>query len=301
MRLFLVYQRAEITAMTNPLTQLDTETGNRAVSFFMPAYNCERTIEASVESIMAGNFSNGDELIIVNDASADKTADVIERIRGRFPAVVALHHDKNRGGAAARNTAVEHSSNELLFCLDSDNLLLPGSVAALREHLFLSKAQVAAFGELRYFREKPADSSETVRFPALTTLETCFSDTTVPGASGNYLFTKKSWEVAGGYPEFAGALDTWGFGFRQIVTGSKMVTLAGTWYFHRNGYDSYFAREAKNGSIPLIAIQIVAPYFNIFEERSIRYMTSRKGRSCWFFRLKKHPMRIKKEFRAKKS
>jgi glycosyltransferase involved in cell wall biosynthesis len=283
--------------MTNkPSMNSGRENGNQPVSYFMPAYNCEKTIEASVASIMEGNFLEGDELIIVNDASTDGTASVCERICGRYPATIVLHHAKNRGGAAARNTAIEHAKNSLLFCLDSDNLLVPGSVSALKEHLALTSAQVAAFGELRYFKETPDDSSQTVRFPAETTLETCFRDNTVPGASGNYLFTKQSWEAAGGYPEFAGALDTWGFGFRQIVTGAKMVALPASWYFHRNGYDSYFAREAKNGTIPLVAIQIVAPWFDIFEERSIRYMTGKKGRRCWFFRLKKHPIRIKKKY-----
>jgi glycosyltransferase involved in cell wall biosynthesis len=273
------------------------EMRSRAISFFMPAYNCEKTIEASVESIMEGNFGEGDELIIVNDASTDMTAAAIERVQRRYPGTIVLTHEKNKGGAAARNTAVEHARNELLFCLDSDNLLVAGRVSALKNRLLQSAAHVALFEEFKYFKNIPSDSTETVRFPPVMTPEAYFRDTTVPGASGNYLFTKHSWKMAGGYPEFAGALDTWGFGFRQIVTGARMVTLPGSWYFHRYGYDSYFTREARKEKIPLVAIQIVAPYFHIFEERSIRYMTSKKGRRCWFYRVKKHPIYLKREYR----
>jgi glycosyltransferase involved in cell wall biosynthesis len=272
----------------------------QAVSFFIPAFNCGKTIEESVESIMQGNFSGDDELIIVDDGSTDDTGEAIRRIQSKYPRTVVVRHEQNRGGARARNTAVERARNSLLFCLDSDNLLVPGSVPALKDFLISSGADVAAFGKYYYFNNRPGDLSEIVLFPSITTLESIFSDTSLPGTSGNYLFTKKSWEMAGGYPEFAGALDTWGFGFRQVVTGSKMVAMKDSFYYHRKGHESYFVREARTGKIPLIAIQIVAPYFHIFEERSLRYMTGRKGRQNWIFRLKKHPVRLKKEFRTKR-
>lgn len=43
-----------------------------AISFFIPAYNCEKTLEESVQSIIEGNFSEGDELVLVNDGSTEE-------------------------------------------------------------------------------------------------------------------------------------------------------------------------------------------------------------------------------------
>ena len=49
-------------------------TGNNSkISFIIPAYNCADTLVESIESIFDGNFEDGDEVIIVNDASTDKT------------------------------------------------------------------------------------------------------------------------------------------------------------------------------------------------------------------------------------
>ena len=49
------------------------------ISFIMPAYNCADTIEESVDSIFNGNFTDGDELIIVNDGSTDNTEKVLDK------------------------------------------------------------------------------------------------------------------------------------------------------------------------------------------------------------------------------
>jgi hypothetical protein len=96
------------------------------ISFFIPAYNCAATIEQSVDSIFTNNFSDGDELIIVNDGSSDETDEVLQRLARERNGIRVLQHQRNKGGAAARNNAVEASRHSILFCLDADNLLVPG-------------------------------------------------------------------------------------------------------------------------------------------------------------------------------
>lgn len=54
--------------------------GNKNISFIMPVFNCQDTIEESVESIFQGNFTKGDEVIIVDDASTDNTLKVIKKL-----------------------------------------------------------------------------------------------------------------------------------------------------------------------------------------------------------------------------
>lgn len=216
-----------------------------AISFFIPAYNCEKTLEESVQSIIEGNFSEGDELVLVNDGSTDGTETLIDSLALRYPMIRKINHGRNKGGAAARNTAVENSINEILFCLDSDNILVPGSVQRLKEFLLRTGADVAAFAEIHFFQANKANVTHKWVFKAETTLADCLASHVVPGASGNYLFTKKSWQRAGGYPEFAGAMDSWGFGFRLLATGSKMLAMPESFYLHRYGYESYWIREKQ--------------------------------------------------------
>jgi glycosyltransferase involved in cell wall biosynthesis len=87
------------------------------ISFFIPAYNCATTVAESVESIMADNFNDGDELIIVNDYASDNTAEVLLSLKAKYPLINIITHKRNKGGAAARNTAVENATNDLYFAL----------------------------------------------------------------------------------------------------------------------------------------------------------------------------------------
>ncbi len=256
------------------------------ISFFIPVYNYEKYIKEAVASIMNGNFEEGDELIIVNDGSTDNTAKVLEEIKD--PRIKIIAHSENKGGATARNTAVKNAKNEILFCLDADNVLIPGSVKKLKQFMIDSKADVAAFQELHYFNGK--EETGKWRFKEEITLEDYLSTTEVPGSSGNYMFTKSSWLKAGGYPE-GNWLDAWGFGFRQAITGSKMVTLPDSYYYHRHGHDSYWKREYKKGKVSLEALKILIPFLDLIDERDVNYIMG-KGRYIWFEKLEKHPLRL---------
>ncbi len=131
-----------------------------SVSFVIPAYNCAETVREAVESILDGNIECGDEIILVDDCSTDQTADVLNDLKAQYSRIKLrlLAHRINRGTAAAgRNTGIEHARNELIFCLDADNLLVPGSVHQLKDHLRSTGADAAAFGEIYYFVETPED------------------------------------------------------------------------------------------------------------------------------------------------
>ena len=82
---------------------------NPKISFIIPAYNCADTIVESVESIFKGNFEDGDEVIIVNDASTDKTSQIINSLQKKYPTIKELSHNINKGSAAAgRNTGIDY-------------------------------------------------------------------------------------------------------------------------------------------------------------------------------------------------
>ena len=264
------------------------------VSFFIPAYNCAATIEESVDSIMDGNFGERDEFIICNDDSTDNTLEVLERLKQKYQAIQIVYHRRNKGGGAARNTAIEHTNNPLLFCLDSDNVLAPESVPRLKDFLVASGADAAAFQGPHYFKDdKNKITHKWTYRQGLITLADCLAGPVTPGASGNYMFTKESWIRAGGYPEFAGLLDSWGFGFRQLATMSKMMVMPDSYYFHRYGHDSYWVREAKKGKTSLTALQILLPFLDIFDQKDVDYIMSRRGRYDWFENKERHPIKLK--------
>jgi len=264
------------------------------VSFFVPAYNCEGVISEALDSIVESNLVEGDEIVVVDDASSDGTLGVIEERARRDGRLRIVRHRRNRGGGAARNTAVERALHPLLFCLDADNVLAPNSVGKLRDLLASTGSEVAAFEEVRYFARTVDETGHRWRFDqGVYDFEAYLSHPRVPGASGNYLFTKRSWVRAGGYPEFAGALDTWGFGLRQVATGSEMHVLPGSHYFHRFGYDSYYVRESRLRSGGIQALRVLMPFLHRLEEEDEDYLLSRDGHRRWMDELAERPLRLR--------
>lgn len=268
-----------------------------SISFVIPAYNCQHTLAEAVHSIYNGNFTKGDEVIIVDDASTDGTRRVATLLQKKYPSIrIHLHHYKKGSAAAGRNTAIDYSKHKFVFCLDADNVLAAKSVPKLKEYMIRSNADAAAFKELRYFTKRTNDVTHTWTFPDVVTLQDCFSTYIFPGASGNYLFTKDSWIRAGRYNEsVGGACDSWAFGFNQLATGSKMVTMPYSFYYHRYGYQSTYVRDSASHNVSVTLLQTILPYLHLLEDKDANYILSEKGRYRWFSDLEKRPIRLKQK------
>jgi glycosyltransferase involved in cell wall biosynthesis len=264
--------------------------GATGISFVMPVFNAEKTLLASLRSIAEGNLAPGDEIVVCDDGSTDGSAALLRSLEAELPALKVLGHDRNRGGGAARNTAVRASRHPLVFCLDADNLLEPGSVAPLKAFLLDGGWDVAAFQELRYFRESAADVTHRwVYEDRAYGFSDYLNRHEVPGASGNYLFTRRSWEEAGGYPEDAGALDAWGFGLRQAATGARLGILPGFGYRHRFGHESYWVRQSKATGFSVLAGRLVEPWADRLPAAA-RYRLYQKRETTWFETLPARPL-----------
>ena len=270
----------------------------RNISFIIPAYNCAKFLPDTINSIFNGNFTAGDEVIIVDDASTDKTLKIAQKLRRKYPAIRIFQHHYNKGSAAAgRNTGIDNSKNELIFCLDADNILCPNSIPKLKQFIISKKAEAAAFGELHFFEKNIQNVTHKWIYKGKITLYDVINNTTVtPCASGNYLFTRNSWLKAGRYNESTSivALDSWAFGFNQLAIGAKMITLPNTFYYHRYGYDSTYVREIKKINPSLVALQVIIPYLHLIDKKDIEYILSDKNRYSWFENTSKHPIKLRK-------
>jgi glycosyltransferase involved in cell wall biosynthesis len=272
---------------------------NTKISFVMPAYNCAEIIEETIDSIYNGNFEEGDEVIVVNDASTDNTAEILQKLSKKYPQLIVLKHNINKKtAAAARNTAIDSSKNELIFAIDSDNVLVPDSVSKLRDYMEKENAEAAVFGEIWFFRDTIKNITQKWIFNKEIKAQDPLSTHTTPCPTGNYLFTKESWIRAGRYFEptiINQTLDSWTFGVRQLFTGTKMVCLPGTYYLHRTGINSHWIRENKNGNVSLAALVAIIPFLDKIGDEDVDYIFSKEGRLAWFDNLQERPVKIKNE------
>ena len=92
------------------------------VSVVVPAYNAEKLIVCSLESIIAQDYPNI-EIVVVNDASTDTTEQVARRVlEGCGRPFSIITHTKNCGVSAARNTGIDSMKGEFVWFLDADDM-----------------------------------------------------------------------------------------------------------------------------------------------------------------------------------
>jgi glycosyltransferase involved in cell wall biosynthesis len=163
------------------------------ISFVIPCYNSAKTLRESVESIFNGNFENGDEIIIINDGSTDNTLEIIKKIIKKYEdKIVVINNSDNVGCPASRNIGIKNAKNELIFNLDSDNVLANNSISKLKKELILKNADIVSFGEYFYFKEnKNKITHKWICLPGELTLENFLSGHINPGPGGNFLYKKK--------------------------------------------------------------------------------------------------------------
>lgn len=112
------------------------------VSVLMAAHDAAATIASAVDSVRAQTMPDF-ELLVVDDGSTDRTAEVLARIDD--PRLRVLRQ-ANAGPAAARNRALAASHGEYVACLDADDLWMPEKLAWQMAALAAAPDAAVAYG-----------------------------------------------------------------------------------------------------------------------------------------------------------
>lgn len=101
------------------------------ISIIIPCYNCEKTIDAAIDSVEKGGIDDY-EIILIDDGSQDKTLELLINRRKKNERCV-IHSQKNAGVSTARNIGLSLCSGEYVIFLDGDDLLAEGYLALVKE------------------------------------------------------------------------------------------------------------------------------------------------------------------------
>ncbi len=123
------------------------------VSILIPAHNEEMVIEETVKSLFELDFPKEKlEVLVVNDASTDRTHEILDALCKKYPGLRALHIPKGEGGkgkAAALNRAIPLSKFELIAIYDADNQPEPTALRYLASQFTMDPNLGAALGKFR--------------------------------------------------------------------------------------------------------------------------------------------------------
>ena len=113
---------------------------NPLISVLIPVYNVEKYVERCILSVLNQTMQEGVEVIIVNDCTPDSSMDIIAKVLNTYSdkyshdtpmKIHIINHDKNRGLAAARNTAISHATGDYIVQVDSDDYIEPEMLATM--------------------------------------------------------------------------------------------------------------------------------------------------------------------------
>lgn len=91
------------------------------VSVIMPAYNAEKYIQKSIQSIIDQLYNNW-ELLVIDDGSTDNTQQIVIGFSGKDDRIKLFKNENNKGLVQARNKGLELSRGKYIANLDSDDI-----------------------------------------------------------------------------------------------------------------------------------------------------------------------------------
>lgn len=105
------------------------------LSVIIPVYNVEDYIAKCLDSVvepgrqrLAAGREPGYEVIIVNDGTQDRSAEIAESYVRDCPGFIQMISIENSGQGQARNVGIDAAAGEFLYFIDSDDYLIPGGM-----------------------------------------------------------------------------------------------------------------------------------------------------------------------------
>ena len=124
------------------------------ISVVIPAYNAEKYIEKTLESVISQTYRNL-EIIIIDDGSDDKTFEACQALSAKDSRII-VYRKVNEGVGKAREYGVSKASGEYITFVDSDDTIEPEMYQVLMENLKKYNADISHCGY------KVVDSSENI-------------------------------------------------------------------------------------------------------------------------------------------
>ena len=169
------------------------------VSILTPIYGVEKYIEQSARSLFEQSYASI-EYIFVDDCTPDKSIGILQSLLKEYPEraqqVRIIHHDRNRGVGAARQTALMAATGDYLLFADSDDMLPEDAVEKLAGKADSSHADLIDGATGNGAMKRQADSRNLLTFLMRNCSNCSFARTSSPIVCGaESISVRSSWST----------------------------------------------------------------------------------------------------------
>lgn len=190
------------------------------ISVVIPAFNAEATLGQTLASVV-GQTHQPDEVIVVDDASADATIEVARSFEDLLP-IRVIERKENCGVGPARGSGLDAATCDAIAFIDSDDLWFPFHLHELNR-IYTGPGSIAAAQYLSWMPGLPLDvapSSKVITVPPadaqpLVILEGAF-------LSIGAMFSRDDYRVTEGYQAYDTGED-WDMWIQLISNGARVV------------------------------------------------------------------------------
>lgn len=145
------------------------------ISIIVPVYNAEKFIRETIQSVLDQTYTDF-ELLLVDDCSRDKSAEVIESFEDER--VILLRQEQNAGAYAARNRGLKEAKGRYIAFLDSDDCWEPCKLE--HEMAFMERENAGfVFTGYEFADENCVGTGKVVRVPRTINFKQALSNTTI--------------------------------------------------------------------------------------------------------------------------
>lgn len=148
------------------------------VSIVVPVYNAAKYIAKTIEMVSGQTYKDW-ELILVDDASSDGSADAIQSIiESQGKRIRLIRKTRNEGAAAARNTGVDAATGKYIAFLDADDIWREEKLE--KQVAFMEKTGAAfSYHAYEFGDENANPTGKVVKVPYTMNLRQAFSRTII--------------------------------------------------------------------------------------------------------------------------
>ena len=114
----------------------------KLLSVAVPCYNSQDYMKKCIESLLEGG--NEMEIIIVDDGSSDRTAEIADSYAEKYPNICKAIHQENGGHGEAVNTGLSNATGHFFKVVDSDDKVSKEALLKLLEQPFCASSMELA-------------------------------------------------------------------------------------------------------------------------------------------------------------